>query len=52
MTRPPAGIAPLINTSIAGGRAGTGHVGMGTVRAPLGCFIAALKTPARSRGVA
>jgi len=37
------GIAPLINTGIAGKVAGTGQVGAGVVRAPLGCFIAALE---------
>ncbi len=46
------GITPLINTGIAGRRAGTGQVGAGTVRAPLGCFIAALEALARARGVA
>ena len=34
---------PLINTGIAGRRAGTGQVGAGVVRAPLGCFTAALE---------
>jgi len=37
------GITPLINTGIAGRGAGTGQVGAGTVRAPLGCFVAALE---------
>jgi hypothetical protein len=37
------GIAPLINTGIAGRRAGTGQVGAGVVRAPLACFTAALE---------
>jgi hypothetical protein len=37
------GIAPLINTGIAGRIAGTGQVGAGVVRAPLGCFAAALE---------
>ena len=37
------GIAPLINTGIAGKVAGTGQVGAGVVRAPLGCFTAALE---------
>lgn len=46
------GITPLINTGIAGRRAGAGQVGAGTVRAPLGCFIAALEALARARGVA
>lgn len=37
------GITPLINTGIAGRRAGTGQIGAGTVRAPLTCFAAALR---------
>jgi hypothetical protein len=37
------GIAPLINTGIAGKIAGTGQVGAGVVRAPLGCFTSALE---------
>jgi len=37
------GIAPLINTGIAGKIAGTGQVGAGVVRAPLACFTAALE---------
>jgi hypothetical protein len=37
------GILPLINTGIAGRRAGVGQVGAGVVRAPLGCFTAALE---------
>jgi hypothetical protein len=37
------GITPLINTGIAGRRAGVGQVGAGVVRAPLGCFTAALE---------
>ncbi len=45
-------ITPLINTGIAGRRAGTGQVGAGTVRAPLGCFTGALEALARSRGAA
>ncbi len=36
------GIAPLINTGIAGRRAGTGQIGAGVVRAPLACFEQAL----------
>jgi uncharacterized protein DUF1116 len=46
------GITPVINTGIAGRRPGTGQVGAGTVRAPLGCFTAALEALARVRGVA
>jgi hypothetical protein len=37
------GITPLINTGIAGRRAGVGQVGAGVVRAPLACFTAALE---------
>jgi hypothetical protein len=37
------GIAPLINTGIAGRRAGVGQVGAGVVRAATGCFTAALE---------
>ena len=37
------GIAPLINTGIAGKKAGTGQVGAGVVRAPLACFEQALE---------
>jgi hypothetical protein len=37
------GITPLINTGIAGRKAGLGQVGAGTVRAPLGCFTAAVE---------
>ena len=37
------GVTPVINTGIAGRRAGTGQVGAGVVRAPLGCFRAALE---------
>jgi hypothetical protein len=36
-------ITPLINTGIAGRRAGTGQIGAGVVRAPLGCFHQALE---------
>jgi hypothetical protein len=36
------GITPLINTGIAGRRAGTGQVGAGVVRAPVACFEQAL----------
>src|SRR5262249_43015252 len=37
------GITPLINTGIAGKIPGTGQIGAGVVRAPLGCFEAALE---------
>lgn len=43
------GIMPLINTGIAGREAGTGQVGAGVVRAPLGCFVAALEALAAGR---
>jgi hypothetical protein len=46
------GLTPLINTGIAGRRPGTGQVGAGTVRAPLGCFVAALEALAGRRGAA
>ena len=36
------GITPIINTGIASKVAGVGQVGAGVVRAPLGCFAAAL----------
>jgi hypothetical protein len=36
------GIAPLINTGMAGKVPGTGQIGAGVVRAPLGCFEEAL----------
>ena len=37
------GIAPLINTGIAGRTPGTGQIGAGTVRAPMACFVQALE---------
>lgn len=36
------GITPLINTGIAGRKAGTGQIGAGVVRAPVACFERAL----------
>jgi Protein of unknown function (DUF1116) len=42
------GVTPLINTGIAGRRAGVGQVGAGVARAPLGCFTAALEALAGS----
>jgi Protein of unknown function (DUF1116) len=36
------GITPLINTGIAGRRAGIGQIGAGVVRAPLACFAEAV----------
>jgi hypothetical protein len=41
-------ITPLINTGIAGRVPGTGQVGAGTVRVPLGCFTAALEALAEA----
>jgi len=46
------GITPLINTGIAGRRAGTGQIGAGVVRAPLGGFVAALEALAALRATA
>jgi Protein of unknown function (DUF1116) len=43
------GVTPLINTGIAGRRAGTGQVGAGVVRAPLACFEQALLALADAR---
>jgi hypothetical protein len=37
------GLTPLINTGIAGRRAGTGQIGAGVVRAPFACFARALE---------
>jgi len=37
------GITPLINTGIAGRKAGTGQIGAGVVRAPFTCFADALE---------
>jgi hypothetical protein len=37
------GITPLINTGIAGRKAGTGQIGAGVVRAPFACFAGALE---------
>jgi len=37
------GITPLINTGIAGRRAGTGQIGAGIARVPLACFEQALE---------
>ncbi len=37
------GITPLINTGIAGRKAGTGQIGAGIVRAPFACFPQALE---------
>jgi hypothetical protein len=37
------GMTPLINTGIAGRKAGTGQIGAGVVRAPFACFARALE---------
>jgi hypothetical protein len=37
------GITPLINTGIAGRKAGTGQIGAGVIRAPFACFARALE---------
>jgi hypothetical protein len=37
------GITPLINTGIAGRKAGTGQIGAGVVRVPFDCFARALE---------
>jgi Protein of unknown function (DUF1116) len=37
------GITPLINTGIAGRKAGAGQIGAGVVRAPFNCFARALE---------
>ena len=46
------GIRPLINTGIAHRRAGVGQIGAGIVRAPAGCFEAALVALCESLGIA
>jgi hypothetical protein len=43
------GIAPIINTGMAGRVAGTGQVGAGLVRPPLACFTAALDALAEAQ---
>jgi hypothetical protein len=46
------GIAPLINTGIAGRRAGVGQIGAGVARAPLACFAEAVRALAGAAGLA
>ncbi|HRD78712.1 MAG TPA: hypothetical protein PK264_22695, partial [Hyphomicrobiaceae bacterium] len=46
------GIAPTINTGIAHRKPGIGQVGAGIVKAPLGCFRAAVEELAAKLGVA
>jgi hypothetical protein len=43
------GVAPIINTGMAGRVAGTGQVGAGLVRPPLACFTTALDALAAAR---
>lgn len=45
------GITPIINSGIASIHPGVGQIGAGTVRAPLGCFTAALEALAETYGV-
>ncbi|SER84575.1 Protein of unknown function [Propionibacterium cyclohexanicum] len=45
-------ITPIINTGIASIVPGVGQIGAGTVRAPLGCFTAALKALGELYGLA
>jgi hypothetical protein len=44
------GITPMINTGIASREPGVGQIGAGVVRAPLGCFTAALAALAQEIG--
>jgi hypothetical protein len=46
------GMAPIINTGIAGRVAGTGQVGAGLVRPPLACFAGAVHALAAEAGEA
>lgn len=45
------GITPIINSGIASKDPGVGQIGAGTVRAPMGCFTAALEALAEVYGV-
>ncbi len=45
------GLAPTINTGIAHKEPGVGQVGAGVVRAPMGCFVDALRAFAKQEGV-
>jgi hypothetical protein len=45
------GIAPLITTPVMHKKAGIGMVGIGKVRAPMPCFVAAVEALAESKGV-
>jgi hypothetical protein len=46
------GIRPVLTTGIAHRQAGIGQIGAGIVRAPMGCFTAALAALAETLGVA
>ncbi|MPZ78929.1 MAG: DUF1116 domain-containing protein [Actinophytocola sp.] len=46
------GVAPLITTPVMHKKAGIGMVGIGKVRAPMPCFVAALEALAETHGVA
>ncbi len=46
------GLAPTINTGIAHREPGIGQVGAGVVKAPMGCFTAALTALAEKLGIA
>jgi hypothetical protein len=45
------GIQPTINTGVAHKKPGVGQVGAGVVKAPMGCFTAALEGFAGTVGV-
>jgi hypothetical protein len=45
------GITPTINTGIAHRKPGVGQVGAGIVKAPMGCFVDAVRALARGTGV-
>ena len=44
------GVTPLINTGIAGRKAGTGQIGAGVARAPIACFTQALEALLQATG--
>jgi hypothetical protein len=46
------GLAPTINTGIAHREPGIGQVGAGVVRAPMDCFVQAVRAIAKELGVA
>jgi hypothetical protein len=47
-----SGVEPVINTGIAHREPGVGQIGAGIVRAPLACFVAALRELGRRLGLA